>query len=119
MNKSLKVTFFVIVIVGGVFLFGYLNNFFVSFGICRPGNILVSNNQFSGAPDYCYKPSGWEGKYCDKKSDCGSNPLSECVLNNKDAINNKGVCKDMVKQGCYVLIDEDGNFGEKTTVCYD
>jgi hypothetical protein len=108
----------VIVIIFSLIVLAYFNNSLALFGLCKPGDKIVQGNKFSGT-DYCYTPSGFEGRPCNKASDCGNNPISECFLSDKNAIINKGICKDAIRGGCYVLIDENGNFDEEYPICYD
>jgi hypothetical protein len=109
----------VIVIIFSLIVVAYFNNSLVRFGLCKPGDKIIQGNKFSGKADYCYTPSGFEGRPCNKESDCGNNPISECFLYDKNTIINKGMCKDAVMQGCYFLINENGEFNEEYPVCYD
>ena len=63
----------------------------------------------------CYRPSGTEGRPCNKSTDC---PTKKCVLVNWGKGEYKGECRDSAI-GCYTWIDEDGEYGHDGTVAME
>ncbi|OGY87644.1 MAG: hypothetical protein A2233_01695 [Candidatus Kerfeldbacteria bacterium RIFOXYA2_FULL_38_24] len=109
--KKLKI---VLIIVGIVIvvIFGvvYFSNSLAKSGLCRPGT------KFMHGPfgeKFCYTPSGYEGKPCDKASDCGS---GRCILVDENKTIGKGVCQD-ITYGCVRFADDNGSFD--SMICLD
>jgi len=85
----------------------YFSNSLKIFGLCKPGMELGT----MPAGSFCYKPSGYDGKPCNRQTDCGT---VSCVLVDRYSL--KGKCEDIVF-GCHQLIDKDGNL--ESLVCID
>jgi len=66
-------------------------------------------------PAFCYTPTGKQGQPCDRATECGG---GSCVLVNPGAWTGKGECHDL-PFGCYVRIDENGNYDPTAILCVD
>lgn len=66
-------------------------------------------------PGFCYTPTGKQGMPCDRATECGG---GSCVLVNPGAWTGKGECHDL-PFGCYVRIDENGNYDPEAMLCVD
>ena len=116
MTKKIKliIIFLVVIIISTIifFIVAYLNGYLEKMGICKPGEKIgyytIINKK------YCYKPSGYEGQFCDKQTDCGT---ASCVLINENKTTGKGVCKDKTFSECGYLLNKNGD--KEKTMCFD
>lgn len=107
-NKVVVLAIVLILII--VLIIIYFSGFTGRFGFCPPGKKIGG-----GFINFCYTPSIFEGKSCDKKTDCGE---GNCVLSHPERAKDKGVCDDLMR-GCSVYINEAGNYNEKEVICVD
>lgn len=94
--------------------------------LCKPGDKLGYSN--IGYHPFCYTPSGFQGKPCNKSTDCRN--AAGCALTTKlqwelatektkiMLAGSKGHCEDLI-YGCNTWIDKEGNYNEKDEICVD
>ncbi len=112
MTKKLKIILAIgMIAIVTLFIVAYFSNSLALLGLCKPGDKI---GQGLG-PRFCYTPSGFEGKPCDKATDCGT---GGCVLVDSNKTTGKGICRDL-PFGCNVWIDENGKFDENAVLCVD
>ncbi len=111
----------IILLTGGVLIIiilitiigkAYFTNTLAPLGICKPGD---KSGQGMG-PKFCYTPTGFAGKPCDRPKDCGTGGY--CALADKRKEKEKGICLD-TPIGCYIWIDENGNYDLNDETCSD
>lgn len=90
----------------------YFSNALGVFNPCKPGDEI---REYTRGGHFCYTPSGFAGLPCDKKTDCGT---GSCSLEDPTKTTEKGTCRDS-ELGCYIWIDENGEFDEANVVCKD
>ncbi|MBN1618843.1 hypothetical protein JW887_05920 [Candidatus Dojkabacteria bacterium] len=88
----------------------YLTNSFAIWGVCRPG----TQSAQTPSGKICYIPSGKDGQKCKTEKDCNG---GGCRLVDSDS-EYPGVCKDQ-QFGCFVWIDENGDYDANQVVCID
>lgn len=116
MTKKIKfiIIFLTILIISTIifFVIAFLNGSLEKFGICKPEEKIGYYHIINGK--YCYKPSGYEGQFCDKQTDCGT---ASCILVDENKTTGKGVCKDKTFSECGYFLDKNGN--KERTMCAD
>jgi hypothetical protein len=111
-NKLILLFIMGIMILATTFLVVYFSNSLAFFNLCKPGEKIRENSR---GDHFCYTPSGFAGLPCDKKTDCGT---GSCSLEDPTKTTGKGTCRDS-NLGCYIWIDENGEFDESNEVCLD
>lgn len=123
-TKLIIVIIIAILLISALFVIAYYSNHSESLELCKPGDKIGYNM----GGQFCYTPSGFQGKSCDKSTDCGT--AAGCVFITEflrehftdsskiKLAGSKGYCKDL-PYGCYVWIDKDGNYNEKEDLCVD
>ena len=111
MKKIKLMSGIIIAIIFVSLIIAYLSNSLVFLGLCKPGDKIGGGL----GPGFCYTPSSFAGKPCDKATDCGT---GECVLADPNRTTGKGICQDL-PFGCNVWIDENGKFDESAVLCVD
>ena len=96
-NKSKII---ILIVVLGILVIGLSLRYILAlFDICILG---MRYGQSPLGSEFCYMPSDYDGKLCDKQTDCGT---GDCVLVNKKT--RKGICRD-IAYGCNLLLTENG-----------
>ncbi|MFH0819682.1 MAG: hypothetical protein V1892_01480 [bacterium] len=93
------------------FIIAYCFNSLGFLGLCRVGYKI---GQGMGLR-FCYKPTGFDGRPCDRKTDCGG---GECFLVDQNRLTGRGICNDL-PYGCHTRINEKGNFNAGEILCID
>jgi hypothetical protein len=124
MVKKTRIFTLILIIIVLIVIIAYFLNFFSRFGLCRPG--MKFFRAPVGGQKICYTLSGYEGKFCTNKTDCGT---ASCILVfdetwkiNKSRCENIPICyinetKTVNKSKCiYMLVGHSCYIHEDKTI---